>query len=375
MTRLRVAVDATSLYDVQTGIGRFCREVLTQLADHPDVDLRAYAVTWRGREDLASLLPAGVHAVRGAMAAAPLRALWRRTDHPRIERWTGPIDVVHGPNYVVPPSRAARVVSVHDLSFIHHPEMSTSDVLQYPALLRRAVAGGAWIHTDSEFVRGEVVEVLGADPDRVVAVPLGVTPPASLDAAAGRALAGGDRYILAMGTIEPRKNLPLLVQAFDELAAADDEIRLVIAGTDGWGLEQYERAVAAARHADRIVRVGYVAEAARGGLLAGATVVAVPSVYEGFGLTAAEALLAGTPVVASSTGSHVEVVGDAGLLVPPNDLAALVDALDTVLTDREVAAELRTRGPARVGHLTWEATAAGLLTLWQRASEDLGQRR
>src|SRR5690606_39590636 len=130
------------------------------------------------------------------MAAAPLRALWRRFDRPRIERWTGPVDVVHGPNFVVPPAAATRVVSVHDLTFIHHPEFCTDDVLQYPGLIRRALAGGAWVHTDSDFVRNEVIEVLGADPDRVVSVPLGVTPPPSMDGARGRELAGSGRYVL-----------------------------------------------------------------------------------------------------------------------------------------------------------------------------------
>jgi glycosyltransferase involved in cell wall biosynthesis len=301
------------------------------------------------------------------MAAKPLRALWRRVDHPRIERWTGPIDVVHGPNFVVPPARAARVVTVHDLTFLHHPELCTADVLQYPGLLRRAIAEGAWVHTVSQFVRDEVIELLGAPPERVVAVPNGVTPSPSRDADRGRALAGGDRYILALGTIEPRKDLPTLVAAFDALAAQDDGLRLVVAGADGWGVGPYDAAVSAARHGAQIVRLGYISERDRGDLLAGASVVAVPSLYEGFGLVAAEGLLAGAPVVASDRGSHPEVVQDAGLLVPASDVDALGHALHRVLTDDGLADSLRQRGPQQAARFSWPAMAAGVVELWRDA--------
>jgi glycosyltransferase involved in cell wall biosynthesis len=312
------------------------------------------------------LLPKGVASAHGKMAAAPLRALWRRSDHPRIERWTGPIDIVHGPNFVVPPAAAPRVASVHDLTFVHHPEFCTADVLQYPGLLRRAISAGAWIHTDSSFVRDEVIDVFGADPDRVVSVPLGVTAPASLDAGRGRALAGSDVYVLALGTIEPRKNLPMLVEAFDALAATDRDLRLVVAGPDGWGVEAYDDAVRRAHHRDRIVRLGFVPEADRGDLVAGAGVVAVPSHYEGFGLSAAEAMLAGTPVVASNAGSHPEVIGEGGLLVPPDDRDELTHALHRVLTDADLASDLRARGSQQARGYTWSATAEGILALWRR---------
>lgn len=367
MPRLRAAIDATSLYDARTGVGRVAGELLAHVGRDGDLDVQAYAVTWRGHGDLASLLPDGVRTTTGKMAAAPLRALWLRSDHPRIERWTGPIDVVHGPNFVVPPSRAARVVTIHDLTFVHHPELCTADVLQYPGLLRRAIADGAWVHAVSEFVRQEVIDLLGAAPDRVVAIPNGVTPPPSLDAAAGRGLVGSDRYVLALGTVEPRKDLPTLVQAFDDLAATHPELRLVVAGADGWGVEAYDAAVRAARHADRIVRLGYVTEVQRGDLLAGASCVAIPSLYEGFGLVAAEAMLAGAPVVASDRGSHPEVVGEAGVLIPAAEPGALAGAVDDVLTDDALARRLRSAGPTRAARFTWSAMAAGVVELWRTA--------
>lgn len=368
---LRVAVDATSLYDARTGIGRFTHELLAHLASRADLELTGYAVTWRGRGDLGAMLPNGVRAAgRWPMAATPLRRLWRHTDHPRIERWTGPVDVVHGPNYVVPPARGARVASIHDLTFVHHPGYCTPDVLEYPDLLRRQLRTGAWVHTDSAFVRDEVIAVFGADPERVVAVPLGVTPSASHDPPRGQRLAGSDTYVLAVGTVEPRKNLPTLVAAFDHLAAEVSDLRLVLAGPDGWGKEELDAAVARAHYSERIVRTGFVSEVDRGDLIAGASVVAVPSHYEGFGLSAAEAMLAGTPVVASDAGSHPEVVGAAGLLVPAGDPDALGAALLRVLSDPDTARLMRQRGPMQAEPLTWARTARGIVDLWRRAALD-----
>jgi glycosyltransferase involved in cell wall biosynthesis len=365
---LRVAVDATSLYDPMTGVGRVTAELLAGVAARGEVDVVAFAVTWRGRERLADLVPAGVGtADRWPMAAGPLRALWRRVEHPRIERWTGRVDVVHGPNFVVPPARAPRVVTVHDLTAVHWPELCTPDVRRYPALLRRALDRGAWVHTPSEHVRAEVIEVLGADPDRVVAVPNGVRAAPPGDPAQGRGLAGGDRYVLALGTVEPRKDLPLLVAAFDQLAGEDTDVRLVVAGPDGWGVDAYRAAVTAAAHRDRIVRLGYVDEATRGHLLAGASALAMPSRYEGFGLTAGEAMLAGTPVVACRGGAVPEVVGDAGLLVAVGDRDGLAGALASVLTEPALADDLRRRGPLRAAGFTWEAATDGIVALWQRA--------
>jgi len=364
---LRVAVDATSLYDAQTGIGRFTWNMLAELAGDHELDLRAFAVTWRGSADLASLVPPGVTAVPGRMAAAPLRAAWRRADGPRIERWTGPVEVVHGPNYVVPPARAPQVMSIHDVTFLRYPEFCTADVLQYPGLIERALRRGAWVHTDSDFVRHEVIDHFKADPDRVVTVPLGVTPPPTGDPGRGRALVGSDVFVLALGTVEPRKNLPTLVRAFDELAARHPDLRLALAGPDGWGVAELDGAIGAAAHRARIVRLGYVSEADRGALLAAAAVVAVPSHYEGFGLTALEAMAAGVPVVASSAGSHPEVVGEAGLLVAANDVAAVAEAIERIVSDDALAGSLRDRGPVRAASFSWPATAQGIAELWRRA--------
>lgn len=376
---LRLAFDATALFDARTGVGVFAHEVLTRLAGRSDLAVTAYAVTWRGRGRLATLVPPGVATATRPMAAQPLRRSWLRSDRPAIEWWTGPVDAVHGPNFVVPPTRgAAAVVSVHDLTPLRFPELANRDTLAYPRLIRRAIARGAWVHTDSAFVAAEVVEHLGAPPERVVPVALGATALAAVgpgtDEAAGRRLARGPRYLLALGTVEPRKNLPVLVDAFDLLAGEDPDLRLVVAGQDGWGADPFAAAVQRCAHHDRLTRLGYVTDAQRAALLRGAAVFAYPSIYEGFGLPPLEAMAAGTPVVCSDAGSLPEVVGDAAEVVATAGLDAqtLAAALARVLDDSARRAELVRAGHARAERFSWDRCADGLVELYRRAAGAAG---
>ncbi len=363
---LRVAYDATPLFGPRTGVGVYTYEVLARLGGHPDLDVRAYAATWRGRGRLGELVPPGVTAVGRPMAARPLREAWTRFAGPPIEWWTGPVDLVHGPNYVVPPTRGAALVSVHDLTPVRFPELCTKDTLAFPPLIQAAIDRGAWVHTGSAFVADEIRGHFRVDPERVVAIHDGLTPLSPADPARGRALAGADRYVLALGTIEPRKGYPTLVAAFDRVAEADADVHLVVAGPDGWGVEAFAAAVAAARHRDRIVRVPWVDDPDRDALVHGATVFAYPSVYEGFGFPPLEAMSAGVPVVASTAGSLPEVLGDAARLVPPGDPDALAGALADLLADDAARAALVALGRERAGHFSWDEATDRLIDLYRR---------
>lgn len=370
MTRgsLAVALDATPLLGVRTGIGVFVHELVCALA-RPEgpagIDLRAYAVTWRGRDELAGALPAGVKPVRRPMPARPLRELWKRSDLAPLELWTGPVDVVHGTNFVVPPARrAARLVTVHDLTAWRFPDLVAPASRDFPALVGRAVRNGAWVHTNSQSVADEVEDTIGAAPGRVRVVRPGVPPVTRGDPGTGRELAGTGRYVLALGTVEPRKDLPGLVAAFDQVASEDADVRLVVAGPDGWGTPAFEAAVAAAAHRDRVVRLGYVSEHERAGLLAGATVFAYPSVYEGFGFPPLEAMTAGTAVVATRAGAVPEVCGGAATLVDVGDVDALAAAMVRLLDDDDARAALVAAGRARAGEFSWAVCAAEMAALY-----------
>ncbi|HEX2576684.1 MAG TPA: hypothetical protein VHK88_10080, partial [Aquihabitans sp.] len=186
-----MAVDATALLDRPTGIGVYVGELIRGLAGRTDLDARAFAVSLRGRGRLAGVVPAGMPARSRPLPARLARAAWQRADRPTSAWLAGRTDVVHGPNYVVPPGGGAvEVVTVSDLSALHFPEMCSPDVLQWPGLLERALRRGAWVHTISESVGDEVRERHPGDADRVVAVPLAVRRPAgptpATDAARGR---------------------------------------------------------------------------------------------------------------------------------------------------------------------------------------------
>jgi len=371
---LHVAVDATSLIGPRTGVGRFTAEIVTRLAARDEVALSAFALTWRGRGQLRPALPAGVRFVGPAVPARLVRALWSRIDVPPAEWLAGPCDVVHGPNFVVPPARrAAEVVTVHDLTSVRFPELCTPDTRQYPALIARAVGRGAWIHAVSRFVAEEVQQAFAVDDERVVVVPNGFEPPPSdqrgFDAAAGRHLAGADRYVLSLGTVEPRKDLPTLVAAFDAVAGSDPDLHLVVAGPDGWGVEALTAARDQAIHRRRIHRLGWVTEPQRVALLRGAAVFAYPSLYEGFGLPPLEAMAVGTPVVSTAAGALPQVLGDAARLVPPHDAEAFAGALSDVLSDAALRTSLIARGLEQVLLYDWDATTTGIVDLFRRASE------
>jgi hypothetical protein len=147
---LRVALDATPLIGTPTGVGAFCAGVLEGLSRREDVAARAFAVSWRRRHAIDGRVPPAVAIASRAMPARPLHAAWGHAEIPPVEWFVGAVDVVHGTNYVVPPTRrAARVVTVHDLTTVRYPELCNRATLEFPRLVRRALAHGAWVHTHS----------------------------------------------------------------------------------------------------------------------------------------------------------------------------------------------------------------------------------
>jgi glycosyltransferase involved in cell wall biosynthesis len=353
-----------------TGVATFTRGAIGALAARDDVEVRAWGMTMRGRDALASAVPAGVRVVDRPMPAAVLTRWWASSDWPRAEWWTGEVDVVHGTNFVVPPSRrAAEVVTVYDLTSVRFPELCAPASLRYPALVRRAVGRGAWVHTLATAIAEEILEHFAVPAERVRVVASGLDAPVGGDAARGRAAAGAERYVLALGTVEPRKGLPELVRAVDRLAADRPDLHLVVAGPDGWGTTAFTGAVALARFGDRVRRVGWVDAGSKADLLAGARVLAVPSVYEGFGYPPLEAMALGTPVVATRVGSLPEVLGDAAAFVAPGDVDALAAELTTVIDDDAAHAQRAERGRANAARFTWGACGDGLVELYRDAVE------
>jgi glycosyltransferase involved in cell wall biosynthesis len=377
--RLRVALDATPLLGQPTGVGVFCLGALTALGGRADLDTRAFAVSWRRRAGIAAKVPGGVTVAQRAMPARPLHAIWGHADVPPVEWFIGPVDVVHGTNFVVPPtSRAAAIVSVHDLTPLHHPELCNQATLAYPDLIRRALRRGAWVHADSAFVAGEVMEAFGAEPSRVRVVSPGVPPLPEVAPELTRSLVepflppGVTRYVLAIGTAEPRKDLPGLVRAFDRLADRQADLALVLAGPPGWGEEALASAIGQARSGARVVRTGWVEPATLAALLREASVLAFPSLYEGFGFPPLQAMAAGIPVVATRAGSLPEVLEDGASMVDVGDGDGLAGAIERALNDPALRQSLVAAGSARAASFSWERCGAELAQLYQDAAEARG---
>jgi glycosyltransferase involved in cell wall biosynthesis len=310
------------------------------------------------------------------MPDRPLQAAWNRSSFPPIEWFIGPQQVVHGTNFVVPPTRrAARVLTVHDLTIVRFPELCDRSTLRFPDLVRRAVGAGAWVHTDSAFVAAEVIEAFGVEPERVRSVHPGVP---GLGSQSGGGQGAGDtppfalpdgtaRYVLAIGTVEPRKDYPTLVEAFTTVSRAHPEVALVIVGADGWGAERLADAIGTSPARDRIVRPGYLDDAGLGVTLRRAAVLAYPSVYEGFGFPPLQAMAAGVPVVTTAVGAIPEVVGDGAQLVEGGKPDELAEALTHVLDGGPDVDALIARGRRRAANFTWSKCAEGLEGLYRDA--------
>jgi glycosyltransferase involved in cell wall biosynthesis len=376
---LDVALDVTPLIGARSGVGHFVAEILDAMQSAPDMRLVPYALSFRARRlggipgfsrpaPGPSPLPPGTRQLPFPASAAI--AAWGRIDQPSAERWLAPATVVHGTNFVVPPVKGAgAVVTVHDLTFARFPEMVTAEVRRMVPALRRAVDRGAWVHTPSQFVAAEAKEILGTD--RIVAVPHGV-PRIALPPSPLGGLVGDSDFILAMGTLEPRKNVARLVAAFGPVAAAHPGLQLLLAGAAG----PAKPAVLAARAAlppgiqKRVHVAGYVDERLRATLLSRASVFAYPSLYEGFGFPVLEAMAAGTPVVAGRAGAIPEVAGDGALLVDPTDVDAIAEGLTRVLDDPALAERLVRAGRQQAAGYSWRRAAEGLTDLYRRADED-----
>jgi glycosyltransferase involved in cell wall biosynthesis len=369
-----VLLDVSAVPDRPVGAGVYTIALASGLTTHDDIDLHLLA-RQNDAERWADIAPgATVHA--RVPTRRPMRLVWEQTRAPGLTKDITP-DVWHGPHYTLPLRVDARTaVTVHDLTFFDHPEWhERSKVAYFRRMIRAAVARADVVICVSEYTasrlrahcspRGEIMVV----PHGVDHTRFRLQPAAPADDLAQLAVHGvAPPYIAFAGTLEPRKDLPNLVHAFAIAARGRPDLRLVIAGGDGWGAGEVRDAIAHSGVATQILRTGYLDNATIAALFRHAEIVAYPSLEEGFGLNALEAMACGTPLVSTKGSAIEEVVGDAGMLVPPHDPGSLASALTQLLDDDELQRRLRQAGPARAAEFTWTRSVNAHVDAYRRAA-------
>lgn len=339
---------------VPGGTATAALEVLRCLVAEPGVEVLGVAARHPHPPEPSWAPPIAVRRLK--LPRPLLYEAWHRFRRPAVETVTGPVDVIHATGVAVPPGRAPLVVTVHDLAFVRDPSQFTRHGARF---FRRALAL-TLRHADlvlcSSLATQRDCEAAGFDLERLRVVPLGVrgrpAPAAAVTVARHHYRLGRD-YVLWVGTAEPRKNLPVVVEAFRRLGR--DDLDLVLVGPDGW---QVDVAEVVRPLGDQARTLGFLPQADLEAVTAGARAFCYPSLLEGFGLPVADALLQGTPVVTSAGTATEEIVaGGAGLAVDPRDPAEVSGALAQILEDATLAAALVAAGRRRAAELTWARSA------------------
>ncbi len=353
-----------------TGVGTYVHNLVAALTEtNPEDTYTVFSASWKDRLRDA---PSGVRVTDWKIPVQLLDWAWHQWRRPGVERFVGAVDVAHSPSPMLLPCRSGRtVITVHDCYFMRHPEDVFGPVRDhYVPLARRSAAEADAVAVVSETTAKEAIELLGVPEDKICVTPLGVAA-SFFDPGIGAADTLVETYsldrpfVLFVGRREKRKDLATLLAAFDDLIADGEDLLLVLVGPDapGWA-EIWEVAPERVRRLTRLIPHQRTAQIAS--LYARASILAMPSRWEGFGLTGLEAMAAGTPVVASSVGSLPEVLGDAALFAPAADAEAMAEHLRRLLHDEDLAEQQRTRGRARAAQFRWRDTARRTHALYQR---------
>lgn len=378
---MRVAIDYSAAVNQRAGIGRLVRNQVRALAELDQVN---EYVLLHARPNPGAIreFPAAPNFRRRQLALSErwLAILWYRARAPfPANALTGPVDLFHSPDFVLPPlRRTAGVVTVHDLAFLVQPECADDNLRAYlEMVVPRSVRRADLVIADSENTRNDVVVLLGVPPERVDVIPGGVeerfapvSDPTDLQNARRMVGVGDAPFIVAVGVLEPRKNLPRLMDAFAALRS-DRKLpdhKLVLGGGRGWRVDGILAHHAASPVRDDILLPGFVPDALLPALYSAADLLAFPSLYEGFGLPLLEAMACGTPVVSSNASCLPEMAEGAALMIDPTRTDDLAHAMFRAIDDTALRQQLRAQGLERAATYTWEGAASRLLAAYQRVA-------
>lgn len=375
---MRIGMDATALLKPKAGVGNYVFNLIKNLSliDHENRYVMFYCHHLDVQERILKIENPNFEIKFIRLPNKLLNLLWRTVRYPSVETWVGKVDVFHSPNFQLTPQKSGKsVLTIYDLSFLVYEKWAIKSArLHYARRIKSYARGADAIITISENSKKDIIRYLGIPPGRISVIPGGIderfkpqNDPEAISAI--RSKYGLNRaFILHVGTLEPRKNLVGLIQAYHR-SRAREEYQLVMAGGKGWMYKQIFKTVEKLGLTKDVIFTGYVPEIDLPALYNASSLFVFPSLYEGFGLPPLEAMACGTPVVTSKVSSLPEVTADAALLVDPLNIEEIKDSIDSVLSDHKLASSLKTKGLDRAGLFTWERTAEKTIEVYRKVLE------
>ena len=368
---MRILVDYRPALRARTGVGEYIHTLVSAYTSTHDDTVTLFTSSWKDRPSPSLASELRVRVVDRRVPVSVLNYLWHRVEWPAVETLAGDADVVHAAHPLLIPTRhAAQIVTIHDLFFLLNPQRTRAEIRRDYAELSASHARRAdAVITSSAHTKRLVTEHLGVAPERIYICPPGAPSWKALGQAPNTPR---DGHILFLGTLEPRKNLDVLLDAYASLLSRSRRVApLVIAGGASPDAGPWLERIAREPLKDHVRYAGYVVHEERESLYAGARALVLPSLDEGFGLPVLEAMSAGVPVVTSNRGSLPEVVGTAGVLLDATDVAAWADTIERLTMDAPWASTLARAGLERARAFTWQRSADEL----HRAYLDAMRRR
>jgi glycosyltransferase involved in cell wall biosynthesis len=375
---MRIGIDVTAAITQGGGIGRYTRELIAALtAVDPQNEYHFFAAKNPATSPIPNPIPQAknVHLHTAPLDERWLYRLWYRLRLPLPVQWvTGPLDLFHSPDFVLPPvsGRIPTLLTVHDLSFVHYPETFPARLVSYlNRVVPWSIGRATHILADSQATKADLAAIWRVPEEKVTVLYSGVherfqpvTEEKKLTAVRQQYHLGDTPYILTVGTVQPRKNYRMLIRAFQPVAQAHPH-NLIISGGKGWLYEEMMAEVARQGLDGRVHFIGFVADADLPALYSEAALFVFPSLYEGFGLPLLEAMGCGVPVISSNASSLPEVVGGAAVLLSPHDEAAWTTAVSHLLENPAERTRLVAAGFRQTRHFSWQQSARQLRQLYE----------